>query len=34
MLSEGLFLVYTAVGMEFVLALGTLELSELERQRL
>ena len=33
-LSEGLLLLYTAVGMELVLALGTLELSALDRQRL
>ena len=33
-LSEGLLLLYTAVGMELVRALGTLELSALDRQRL
>ena len=34
MLSEGLLLLYTAVGIELVLALGTLELSALDRHRL
>lgn len=33
-LSEGLLLLYTAVGMELVLALGALEPSALDRHRL